>query len=139
MNKPVFAGLVFDEMGRPLETTYVGNEPCYVLDAAGFRRHIPSEYVDRQVLRHMKEQLSGHEDLIAEQTAKMLGQEDLFSMALIVNQLKNIDEHLEALLQTGIPEEARSYLGMMGMRITVDIHGDVVNIEQPGLPIEGDE
>ena len=139
MNKPVFAGLVFDEMGRPLETTYVGNEPCYVLDDAGFRRHIPSEYVDRQVLRHMKEQLSGHEDLITEQTAKMLGQEDLFSMALIVNQLKNIDEHLEALLQTGIPEEARSYLGMMGMRITVDIHGDVVNIEQPGLPIEGDE
>lgn len=139
MNKPVFAGLVFDEMGRPLETIYVGNEPCYVLDDAGFRRHIPSEYVDRQVLRHMKEQLSGHEDLIAEQTAKMLGQEDLFSMALIVNQLKNIDEHLEALLQTGIPEEARSYLGMMGMRITVDIHGDVVNIEQPGLPIEGDE
>lgn len=45
----LFAGLIFDEFDHPLETAYVGDEPCYVVDEAGFRRHLASEPVDRQV------------------------------------------------------------------------------------------
>ncbi len=138
--QPLFAGLVFDEFGQPVETGFVGNEPVYVINDQGFRRHIPSEQVDRQVLQLMADQVKGNEDIISEQTAKMLGQEDIFSRAMIENQIKNIDQQLDNLLQTGIPEEGRAYMGMMGFKIVINLHGEVVNLEQPGMIAdEGDE
>lgn len=131
--KAVFAGLVFDENGRALEVSYVGDEPCYVINDAGFLRHIPSEYVDLQVLEAMREMITGHESIISEQAAKMLGQDDIFSKAMIESQLKNIEQQFKLVLETGIPEESLAYMGMMGFRIIVDIHGDVVEIIQPGI------
>lgn len=137
--QPVFAGLVFDEQGRPAEVAYVGDEPCYVVDDAGFRRHIPSEQVDRQVFEAMQEMISGHEDLLSEQTAKMLGQDDIFSVAMIQSQLKNLDQQFNALLESGLPEEARAYMGIMGFRIIVDVHGQVIDIQQPGIIAPDDD
>lgn len=134
----LFNGLVFDEFERPAEVAYVGDEPCYVVDDNGFRRHIPSEQVDRQVLDMMREMIEGHEDLLTDQTAKMLGQDDIFSRAIIEAQLKNIDKQMDTLFETGIPESARAYMGMMGFRITINIHGEVVEVNQPG-GIEPDE
>jgi len=133
VNKPVFEGLIIDEQDQPVDSIYIGDEPCYVVDDAGFRRHIPSEHVDRQVLEAMGEMIEGHEDILSEQTAKMLGQEDIFSMAMISSQLKDIDKQFENLMQTGIPDDARSYMGLMGFRIRIDVHVDVLNIEQPGI------
>jgi hypothetical protein len=130
---PIFSGLVIDENDQTVEVAYVGDEPCYVVDDAGFLRHIPSEQVDRQVLDLMSESIEGHEDLIGEQAAKMLGQEDIFSIAMIANQLKNLDQQFENIMEAGIPEEARAYLGMMGFRIRINVHGDVIEVEQPGI------
>ena len=135
----LFAGLVFDEMDRPLETAYVGTDPCYVVNDAGFRRHIPSEYVDRQVLNEIKGMIAGNEDLLSEQTAKMIGSQDPFSKAMIQNQLKHIDEQFEQLFQVGIPEDMRAYLGMTGFKVIVDYHGTMLRVEQRGLASdEGD-
>jgi len=131
--QPLFAGLVIDENGNPAETAYVGDEPCYVLDDAGFRRHISSEGVDRQVLQHLQDLMKGSEDLISEQTAKMLGQEDVFSVAAIAQHLKNMDKQFDTLLQQGIPEDARAYLGMMGFRVVINYQGEVLRVEQPGM------
>ncbi|MFN8387614.1 MAG: hypothetical protein U0X92_14515 [Anaerolineales bacterium] len=39
--QPLFAGLVVDRSGRAAETAFIGDEPCYVVDDYGFRRHIP--------------------------------------------------------------------------------------------------
>ena len=136
--EPIFAGLVFDEEDNPVEVTQVGDESFYVVDDDGFRRHIPSEQVDRQVLASMRELIEGHEGILSEQTAKMLGQEDIFTKAMIESQLKNIDQQFDTLLKTGIPEEGRAYMGMMGFRITIDIHGDVISVDQPGM-IDPDE
>ena len=138
--QPLFAGLVIDEYGNPAETAYVGDEPCYVLDDAGFRRHISSEGVDRQVLQHLQDLMRGSEELISEQTAKMLGQDDVFSVAAIAQQLKNMDKQFDMLLQQGIPEDARAYLGMMGFKVVVNYQGEVLRIEQPGaIDDEGGE
>jgi len=131
-SQAVFAGLIIDEYDQAVEVVYIGDEPCYVVNDAGFRRHIPSEQVDRQVFESMVEMIAGHEEVISEQAAKMLGQDDIFSMALIASQLKNIDLQFENLLQRGIPEEARAYMGMMGFRIRINVHGEVLDIEQPG-------
>jgi hypothetical protein len=132
----LFAGLVVDEFDRPVEVGYVGGEPCYVVNDQGFRRHIPSEQVDRQVLGKMREQIQGNEESLTEQTAKMIGQEDLFSHALILNQLKNLDKQFDNLLQTGIPEEMRAYIGMMGFRVVINFHGEVIRFDQPSAPSE---
>ena len=45
--QPLFQGLVFDEFDQPVDVTIVGDEPCYVVNDAGFHRHISSESVDR--------------------------------------------------------------------------------------------
>ncbi|MEW5829219.1 MAG: hypothetical protein AB1846_10050 [Chloroflexota bacterium] len=129
----LFAGLVVDEFDRSVETAYVGDEPCYVVDDAGFRRHIPSEQVDRQVLKMMSEQIEGHEDLLAEQAGKMLGQDDIFTRAALEQQFKNIDQQLEQVLQTGIPESGRAYMGMLGFKIVINVHGEVIDLNQPGI------
>lgn len=137
--QPLFLGLVFDEYDNPVDATYVGSEPFYVVDDAGFLRHIPTEQVDRQVLEAMRELIAGHEDALSDQTAKMLGQEDIFTRAMIESQLKNIDQQFDALFESGIPEEGRAYMGMMGFRITIDLHGNVLNVEQPGMISPEDE
>lgn len=137
--QPLFKGLIFDEADQPVDVTMVGDEPCYVVDDAGFHRHIPSEPVDRQVLRIMGEMVEGHEDELADQTAKMLGQDDIFSRALIENQLKNLDQQFEAVLKAGIPEEGRAYMGMMGFRVRINVHGDVLEVKQPGIAASDDE
>jgi hypothetical protein len=130
---PLFAGLVVDEKGEQVQTVFIGSEPMYVVNDQGFRRHISSETVDRQVLELMRQQVEGHEDIITEQAAKMLGQDDLFSRAFIQNQLKNMGKQFDLLLNMGIPEETRAYLGMIGMKIVINVHGDVVDFQQPGM------
>jgi len=134
--QPLFAGLVVDESGRAAETAFIGDEPCYVVDDYGFRRHIPSEQVDREVFKHITDLMKGSEDLLSEQAAKMLGQEDVFTKAAFEQQLKNIDKQFDQLAQHGIPEDMRAYLGMMGFKVVVNVHGEVVRVEQPGA---GDE
>jgi len=138
-NQPLFAGLVIDEAGNPAETAFIGSEPCYVINDAGFRHHIPAEQIDRAVLSQMAEMMKGSEDFLSEQAAKMLGQDDPFSKALIEQQLKNIDKQFETLMQTGFPEETRAYLGMMGFKVIVNYHGELVRVEQPGSAGGGDE
>jgi hypothetical protein len=138
--QPLFAGLVIDEYGNPAESALVGDEPFYVVDDAGFRRHVPSEQVDRQVLNQMAEMMKGSEGFLSEQAAKMLGQEDVFTKAAIEQQLKNIDKQFDQLIQTGLPEDMRAYLGMMGFKIIINVHGEVLRVEQPGASTdEGDE
>jgi hypothetical protein len=137
--KALFSGLVVDENDQPVETAYVGEDPTYVVDDAGFKRHIPAEQVDRQVLEMMRGQIQGNEGLISEQTAKMLGQDDIFTRAMIENQLKQIEQQFNALMETGIPEEGRAYMGMMGFKVVINYHGDVVQLIQPSAPETGEE
>lgn len=135
-NKAVFEGLVYDEEDNLLDVTYVGSEACYIVDDQGFSRHIPSEDVDSQVLEVMRDQIVENKDSITEQTAKMFGQEDLFTYALIHNQLENIDDQLDHMMKHGLPESGRAYLGMIGFKIVVNHHGEVVRVDQPSAPAE---
>ena len=138
--QPLFAGLVVDENGNVAETALVGGEPCYVVDDFGFRRHIPSEQVDRVVLGEIAGMMKGSEEYISEQTAKMIGQEDIFTKAMLQSQLKNIDKQFDLLIQTGLPEDTRIYLGMVGFKVVINVHGEVIRMEQPSAPDnEGEE
>ena len=133
-NQALFEGLVIDEYEQPVSVKLVGGETFYVVDDDGFLRHIESEKVDLQVLGQLAQMIEGHEELISESTMKMIGQEDIFTKASIEASLKNIDQQFESLLQTGLPEEARAWMGMTGFQVVIDIHGELIRLEQPSSP-----
>ena len=134
-NKALFAGLVMDENGTPLEAASLGDEAQYVLDDNGFLRHIEAEVIDRQVLHLLQDQILANKDAVEEGIMKMVGSEDIFTKAAIDKSIENIDQ----VMQQGIPDEARQMLGMMGFRVVVNYHGEVVRIEQPGAADDSDE
>ena len=129
--EPLFTGLIIDEYDQPVSNGFIGSEPCYIVNDAGFMRHIPSEPVDLKILQSFGDQINGNEEFIADPTAKMMGQDDLFTHAIIENQLKNLDKQFSQVLQMGLPEETRVYLGMMGFKVVIDVHGEVLRIDQP--------
>ena len=137
--KAVFEGLVFNEDEQPLTVSFVGSEACYVIDDDGFLRHVSSEQIDRQVLDALTDQIEGNKEVIAQQTEKMIGQDDLFTHAIIQNQLENVDQQIDHLINHGLPEEGRAYLGMLGFKIIVNYRGEVLRVEQPAMPAEGEE
>ena len=123
----------------PVDVAEIGGEAFYIVDDHGFRRHIESEYVDRQVLNELYSMIEGNEELISLGTMRMLGQEDIFTKAAIEESLRKADQQFEALLQTGLPEDMLAWLGMMGFQIRIDVHGDVLEVIQPAGPDLPDE
>jgi hypothetical protein len=66
---------------------------------------------------------------------QMMGSEDLFTKAAIDKSIKDMDQ----VLKQGIPDEARQMLGMMGFRVVVNYHGEVLRIDQPGVVDDSNE
>ncbi|MDX1600495.1 MAG: hypothetical protein R3191_03160 [Anaerolineales bacterium] len=135
-SQALFQGLVVDARDRPVDVVQVGGEAFYVVDDDGFRRHVESEHVDRQVLREFARMIEGHEETISEGTMRMLGQEDIFTKAMIERSLSDMEENFDRMLDTGLPEQARLTLGMLGFRVVIDVHGNVLQVEQPAGPAE---
>ena len=131
-NKALFQDLIYDEAGNRVETAVVGHDMFYVVDDAGFKRHIDADQVDRQVLSVFLQQLEENKEIAIEQALRMMGKDDLFTKAAIDAQLNNID--MDQIIAQGIPAQARDMMGMMGFRITINFHGDVVDIAQPTIP-----
>jgi hypothetical protein len=131
----VFEGLVFDEAGRALEVTTVGGEAEYVIDDDGFRRHIDAAAIDWQVIVLIQEQVAAHQDIVEEGIMRMVGSDDLFTKAAIDVSIK----HMDQVLERGIPDEARQWLGMMGFRAVVNLHGEIVELKWPGMTDDSGE
>jgi hypothetical protein len=131
----MFAGLVFDEAGRPAEVAWVGADAYYVVDDDGFRRHIGAAQIDRAVLRFLRQQVEGQRDVAVEAMLEMMGQDDVFTKAAVESSINRMEEAVGQ----PIPEEARQWLGMLGFRITIDFHGDVVDIQMPAGGIDEGE
>ncbi|MCA9958556.1 MAG: hypothetical protein R3E31_21555 [Chloroflexota bacterium] len=133
----MFDGLVYDENGQLVPVKYVGGDAQYVMDDNGFLRHIDAETVDRQVLGIFLEQLEGNKEMAVEQMMSMMGKDDLFTKAAIDASLRNID--MDQIIAQGIPLQARNMLGMLGFRIIINYHGDLLRMDQPTAPDdEGD-
>jgi hypothetical protein len=128
----VFEGLVVDEANNPVAVAYVGDVPHYVVDDAGFLRHIPSEKIDRHVLNVMQEGVLENREVFVQGMLQFLGKDDLFTKAAVDASIGQMPENVKALLDAGLPEDARQWLGLMGMRIVIDVHGDVVDMVMPG-------
>jgi hypothetical protein len=128
----LFDGLVYDEHDLVVETALVGGEAFYVIDDNGFRRHIDAEEVDRQVLSIFLAQLQDNKELAVEQALKFLGKDDLFTKAALDASMRNVD--MDQIMAQGIPGQARDMLGMLGFRIIINLHGELVRLDQPAAP-----
>jgi len=133
----MFDGLIVDEFETPVAMAVIGGEAQYVVDDDGFHRHIDAEYVDRQILVFFIEQLSQNKDMAVEQAMEMIGQDDLLTKAAIDASLRNLTA--DQIIAQGVPDQARDMLGMFGFRVVINIHGDVVSMDQPAAPEEGGE
>ncbi len=131
--RALFEGLVVDPDGQPVTVGEVGGEAQYVVSDGGFQFHVAAEPVDRQVLGQLREQILDNKEAVTEGAMRMLGQDDLFTKAMIDSSLNNMDEHFTRLIEQGLPQEARAYLGMLGFRIVLNYHGEVVRFDQPGF------
>jgi hypothetical protein len=123
----MFAGLVFDENGQPAQVAQVGENACYVVLDDDFKRHIDAEQVDVQVLRFMREQVEDQRDLAVKTMLDMLGKDDVFTKAALESSINNIEKNVGQPL----PEDARQWIGMMGFKVVIDFHGNVVDIQMP--------
>jgi hypothetical protein len=124
-----FEGLVVTEDGEPVEVTYIGATPYYVIDDQGFHRHIDARSVDRVVLAQFADQITEHRDEAAAAMLRIIGQHDLFAKAMVDVALRHIN--VDQVLDHGLPADARQWLGMMGFRVVIDLHGEVVRVEMP--------
>jgi hypothetical protein len=131
----MFAGLVFDEAGNPAEIAYVGEDACYVVDDDDFRRHIDAEQVDRAVLRFMREQVEDNREIAVQQMLEMMGQDDVFTKAAVESSINRMEDAVGQ----PIPEDARQWLGMLGFKIVIDVHGTVTDIQMPAGGIVDDD
>jgi hypothetical protein len=139
MPKAVFEGLVRDEHDRPCPVVFVGAEPTYVLTESGFRYHIDARKVDQQVMEVFAEQVKSAGPEATASAMKMLGGNvDLFTKAQIDHNIKHFDQHMPKVFESGIPDNARAMLGMMGFHITINRHGDVVKLDMPSRADDDD-
>jgi len=58
---------------------------------------------------------------------------------MLAKQFENIEGQFDQLLATGIPQDALAYLGMLGFKIIIDVHGEVLEVNQPGMIAPDDE
>ncbi len=132
--RALFEGLVYDEDDNPVETTFIGTEPNYVVMDDGFKRHIPAEIVDRQVVEWIQGQALANKELVSEQIMKMMNQDDLFTKAMIDSSITN----MEKMMEQGIPDDARMMLGMMGFKVIINVHGELVDLKAPAQELPDD-
>jgi hypothetical protein len=127
----LFTGLIFNENGQPVDVTYVGDEPCYAIPEYDFLCHVSARDVDAQIITQLRDQMLTHREIVTAQILQMMGTDDLFTKAAVDSTLQNLDKQIDLMMEHGLPEDVRMYLGMMGFRATVNVHGEIVDLNLP--------
>lgn len=128
----LFGGLISNEAGEPVEVTTIGGEAFYVIPDGDFRRHVEAAQVDDAVLAQIKEQIEGSQDLIIEGVLDFIGKDDLFTKASVDLALENFEEGF----RSADPEQWKPWLGALGLRVIVNVHGEVIQVEYPAQEID---
>lgn len=132
-----FEGLVETEEGADVAVAYVGGQSYYVIDDQGFRRHIEASEVDRVVLAQFLAQIQEHRAEASQAMLQLLGQDDLFTKAMVDSTLTNIS--LDQVVSQSLPPEGREWLKLLGFRVIIDHHGQVLRVDMPAAAEGWDE
>jgi hypothetical protein len=133
-SQALFAGLISNEQDEPVGVAYVGAEAFYVIPDGDFKRHVEAAAVDEVVLSQLHEQIAGQQDLVTQGVLEFLGKDDLFTKASIDLALKNFEQGF----RQADPEQWRPMLGLLGFRVIVNVHGEVVRVDYPTQAIDGE-
>jgi hypothetical protein len=128
----LFSGLISNEEGEAVEVAYLGDEAFYVIPDGDFRRHVEAIVVDEAVLAQMRAQIDGAEDLLVEGVLDFIGKDDLFTKASVDLALQNFEQGF----RQADPEQWKPWLGALGFRVIVNIHGQVVQVDYPTQEID---
>ena len=132
--KALCPGMVYSERGEAAKVAYIGKVAHYAIPDRGFWRHVAAYEVDRVVIAELKERISSVQNELMPAVLQMLGKEDLFTKAAVTASIR----HLEEGMHSSDSEEWVPFLQMLGFRIVVNVHGDVVEIVYPQPSGEGD-
>ena len=127
----LFEGVIYDDYENQVETRVIGGEAFYVVDDDGFLRHVEAESIDRQILAVFMDQLQQNKELAVDQTLRMMGKDDLFTKAAIDASIRSIN--IDDILRQGIPQQARDMMAMVGFRVIINIHGEILRVDQPTI------
>jgi len=128
----LFSGLISNQDGEPVDVAYLGGEAFYAIPDGGFRRHVEAARVDDRVLAMLHERISGMQDVIVQGVLNFLGKDDLFTKVSVDMALKNFEEGF----RQADPTQWKPWLGMLGFRVVVNVHGEVVDVEYPEQEID---
>jgi len=126
----LFAGLIYNERGEPVQVAYVGGVAHYAIPDDGFLRHVEAYKIDREIIAHLKEQISSMQDEVVQAMMQALGKNDLLTKAAIDASIRN----LEWSIRQSDPDQWLPWLKLFGFRVIVDLHGNVVRIIYPSPP-----
>ncbi len=83
------------------------------------------EEADWQVLTEMLKMVDGNEEAIAEQTARLMGQDDLFTHAILINQIKQMGNRWTP---AGDGDLERPVLPGNTLPVVINLHGEVLDV-----------
>ncbi|MCA9993455.1 MAG: hypothetical protein KDE29_20870, partial [Anaerolineales bacterium] len=66
-----------------------------------------------------------------DQTLRMMGKDDLVTTAAIDASIHSIN--IDDMLLQGIPQQARDMMAMVGFRVIINIHGEILRVDQPTI------
>ena len=132
LSQALFRGLVYNEQGEPAEVAYIGGVAHYAIPDDGFLRHVEAYKVDDAVIDHLQAQVSAVQNEVVQGILQLLGKRDIFTKAALDASLRNLGQQL----RESNPEQWTPWLRLMGFRVVVDVHGEVIEIIYPQQPGE---
>ncbi len=128
----LFAGLIYNQAGEPVQLVYIGGVAHYAIPDEGFLRHIEAHEIDDVVIAHLKEQITSMQDEVVKGMLEMLGKRDLFTKAAIDASIRNLEQGI----RQSDHDQWSPWLKLFGFRVIVNVHGEVVEIIYPTSPEE---
>jgi hypothetical protein len=134
-SRALFQGLVYNEAGEPVEVAFVGGVAHYAIPDDGFLRHVEAQAVDDAVLSQLQEQVSAVQDELVRAMMTMLGKEDIFTKAALEASVRNLKDNVRQADQA----QWLPWLRLLGFRVVVNVHGEVVEVIYPEQASDDDE
>jgi hypothetical protein len=126
----LFPGLVYNETGESATVTYIGGVAHYGISDANFVRHVEAYRIDSAVIALMQTQISSMQDEVVRQMMQVLQKDDIFTKAALDASVRNLEQNI----RQSDPEQWVPWLRLLGFRVVVNVHGDIVELIYPTQP-----
>lgn len=92
---PLFTDLVFTEGDERVSVAMIGNEPFYAISEDGFLRHVEAGHVDRQIVKHLQQQIKAMGDTVINGVLELLGEDGIFTQVAVQHAIDSMDRILD--------------------------------------------